>query len=30
VFEYESVIRNTGFTNHFPVHDMSCAAKLRY
>jgi E3 ubiquitin-protein ligase RFWD2 len=28
VFQYKSVIRNTGFTNHFPVHDMSCAAKL--
>jgi E3 ubiquitin-protein ligase RFWD2 len=28
VFEYESVVRNAGFTNHFPVRDMSCAAKL--
>jgi E3 ubiquitin-protein ligase RFWD2 len=28
IFEYESVVRNTGFTNHFPVHEMSCAAKL--
>ena len=30
IFEYQSVVRNTGFTNHFPVHEMSCAAKLRY
>lgn len=29
VFEYQSVVRNTGFTNHFPVHEMNCAAKLR-
>lgn len=28
VFEYQSVVRNTGFTNHFPVHEMNCAAKL--
>lgn len=30
VFEYQSVVRNTGFSNHFPVHEMTCAAKLRY
>ena len=30
VFEYQSVVRNAGFTNHFPVHEMSCTAKLRY
>ena len=28
VFEYQSVVRNAGFTQHFPVHEMSCAAKL--
>ena len=28
VFEYQSVVRNAGFTKHFPVHEMSCAAKL--
>ena len=28
VFEYQSVVRNAGFTNHFPVHEMSCAARL--
>ena len=29
IFEYESVVRNAGFANHYPVHDMSCTAKLR-
>ena len=29
MFEYRSVIMNTGFNNHFPVHEMNCAAKLR-
>ena len=28
VFEYQSVVRNAGFTNHFPVNEMSCAARL--
>ena len=28
VFEYQRVVRQAGFTNHFPVQDMSCAAKL--
>lgn len=30
VFEYRSVVRNIGFTNHFPVHEMTCGAKLRF
>ena len=28
VFEYQRVVRQAGFTNHFPVQEMSCAAKL--
>ena len=28
VFEEQSVVRNASFTQHFPVHEMSCAAKL--
>ena len=28
VFAYQSVVRKAGFPKHFPVHEMSCAAKL--
>ena len=32
VFEYQSVVRNAGFTNHFPVHEMpsSVVAVVRF
>ena len=29
IFNYYSVIKAMGFTNHFPEQEMTCTAKLR-
>ncbi len=29
VFDYSNVMKNIGFTNHYPVQEMACSAKLR-